>query len=75
VAAALQIWSPTFCHGFDALPSQVQQAIEDKVNDMGRRLDLFPHHRLTGRNEFRLRVGDCRVLYEFDVAAGRIFLF
>ena len=56
------------------MPSHVQQAIQDKVDDMGRRLDIFPHHRLTGRNEFRLRVGDYRVLYEFDAAAGRIFL-
>ncbi len=30
--------------------------------------------RLTGRSEFKLRVGDYRVLYEFDVAAGRIYL-
>jgi len=74
VAAALQIWSPTFCRCFDALPSQVQQVIQDKVDEMGRRLDSFPHHRLTGRNEFRLRVGDYRVLYEFDAAAGRISL-
>ena len=58
MAAALQIWSPTFCRGFDSLPSQVQQAIQDKVDEMGRRLDSFSHHRLTGRNEFRLRVGD-----------------
>ncbi len=41
---------------------------------MGSRLDSFPHQRLAGRPEFKLRVGDYRVLYEFDLAAGRIFL-
>ena len=41
---------------------------------MGTRLPGFPHQRLTGRREFKLRVGDYRVLYEFDVAQGRIYL-
>ena len=41
---------------------------------MGRDLGGFEHLRLTGRTEFKLRVGDYRVLYEFDVTAGRIFL-
>jgi len=41
---------------------------------MGARLNSFPHHRLTGRPEYRLRIGDFRVLYEFDAEAGRLFL-
>ena len=41
---------------------------------MGARLDYFPHQRLAGRPEFKLRVGDYRVLYEFDVNQGRIHL-
>ncbi len=41
---------------------------------MRTRLTAFPHHRLTGRLEFGLRVGDYRVLYEFDADAGRIVL-
>ena len=41
---------------------------------MGTRLDSFPHKRLTGRPEFKLRVGDFRVLYEYDPQQGRIFL-
>ena len=74
MAAALQVWSPTFCRAFDGLPPRVQESIQNKVDDMGRRLGSFPHHRLTGRSESRLRVGDYRVLYEFDPAAGRIYL-
>ena len=56
------------------LPSAVQQAVMRKVDDMGMRLGSFPHHRLTGRLECRLRIGDYRVLYEFDQLAGRIVL-
>ena len=41
---------------------------------MGTRLDSFPHKRLQGRSEFKLRIGDYRVLYEFDVKQGRIYL-
>jgi mRNA interferase RelE/StbE len=74
VAAALQIWSPTFCRAYDALPAALRDEIIRKVDDMGTRLASFPHQRLTGRPEFKLRVGDYRVLYEFDVKLGRILL-
>jgi mRNA interferase RelE/StbE len=74
VAAALQIWSPTFTRTFDALPADVREAVQGKVDEMGTRLGRFAHRRLTGRPEFKLRVGDYRVLYEFDLALGRIYL-
>ena len=41
---------------------------------MGARLENFPHKRLHGRAEFKLRVADYRVLYELDMNAGRIYL-
>jgi mRNA interferase RelE/StbE len=74
VAAALQIWSHTFTRSFDALPSNVRQTVQSKVDEVGTRLEGLPHKRLTGRSEFKLRVGDYRVLYEFDVKLGRIYL-
>jgi mRNA interferase RelE/StbE len=74
VAAALQIWSPTFSKAFDSLPATVRAAVQRKVDEMGSRLDNFPHQRLQGRPEFKLRVGEYRVLYEFDVKQGRIYL-
>ena len=74
VRAALQIWSHTYAKAFDQLPSKVQLIVQRKVDEMGTRLGSFPHHRLTGRSEFRLRVGDYRVLYELDVEGGRVFL-
>jgi mRNA interferase RelE/StbE len=74
VSAALQVWSPTFSRAFDHLPSSVRAALQGKVDEMGTRLETFPHQRLQGRPEFKLRVGDYRVLYEFDVKLGRIYL-
>jgi mRNA interferase RelE/StbE len=74
VAAALQIWSRTFSEAFDSLPSSIRDVVQRKVDEMGTRLETFPHSRLQGRSEFKLRVGDYRVLYEFDAAQGRIYL-
>ncbi len=48
--------------------------MQRKVDDLGTRLASYRYHRLTGRSEYRLRVGDYRVLYEFDVTAGRLIL-
>jgi mRNA-degrading endonuclease RelE of RelBE toxin-antitoxin system len=45
-----------------------------KIDETGTRLDTYPHKRLQGRPEFKLRVGDYRLLYEFDVKLGRIYL-
>ena len=74
MAAALQIWSPTFSRAFDALPASIGAVVERKVDEMGTRLETFPHRRLQNRTEFKLRVGDYRVLYEFDLKLGRIYL-
>lgn len=74
MAAALQIWLPTFTKAFDTLPVSVRETVQRKIDEMGTRLENFPHQRLQGRPEFKLRVGDYRVLYEFDVNLGRIYL-
>jgi len=74
VAAALQVWSPTYSRAFDALPASVREMVQSKVDELGTRLESFPHQRLSGRSEFKLRVGDYRVLYELDVKQGRIYL-
>lgn len=74
MASALQIWSQVFCRKFDPLPASIREAILNKVDDMGRRLGSFPHERLTSRTECKLRVGDYRVLYEFDTQTGRLHL-
>jgi len=74
VAAALQIWSPTFTKAFDALSQAIREMLQSKIDEMGTRLDTYPHKRLQGRPEFKLRVGDYRLLYEFDLKLGRIYL-
>jgi mRNA-degrading endonuclease RelE of RelBE toxin-antitoxin system len=74
VAAALQILSATYSKAFDALPESVREAIRAKVDEMGTRLETFPHCRLRNRPEFKLRVGVYRVLYEVDLVQGRIYL-
>lgn len=74
MAAALQIWSHTFSRSFDSLPDSVRETVQRKIDEMGTRLENFQHKRLQGRPEFKLRVGDYRVLYEFDVKLGRIYL-
>ncbi len=74
MAAALQIWSATFSRSFDGLPPSVREGVQFKIDEMGMRLDAFPHKRLTGRTECKLRVGDFCVLYEYDVSQGRIYL-
>ena len=48
--------------------------VQQKLDEMGARLENFPHQRLQGRLEFKLRVGDYRVLYEFDAKLGHIYL-
>lgn len=78
-ASPTESWPPrsksaTFSRAFDELPSSIREAVQRKVDEMGTRLESFPHQRWQGRAEFKLRVGDYRVLYEFDVKLGRIFL-
>jgi len=73
-AHALQIWSHTYARAFDTLPASVRNAVQAKVDEIGSRLDTFPHARLQGRGEYKLRVGDYRILYEFDLTLGRLYL-
>ena len=74
MAAAIQIWSHTFTRAFDALPPALREKVQRKIDELGSRLAEYPHQRLAGRAECKLRVGDYRVLYEFDVSQGRLYL-
>ena len=69
-----QIYSREFDAILFRLPPQVQRRIEARIREMGRRLDDFPHARLQGRAEFRLRVGDYRIIYAFDVSRNELSL-
>ena len=75
MSAAQQICYTPFDTAFFKLPAQVRARIESRIDDMGLRLGTFPHHRLTGSNRHRLRVGDFRVIYTYDAAKNVIHLF
>ena len=72
--AATQVFSREFDAVLARLPSGVRGLVLEKIGEMGLRLDRFPHYRMTGRNEYRLRVGDYRVIYNFDAERNTIFL-
>ena len=72
--AATRVHSPDFDADFSGLPDNVQRLVEHKLDEMGLRLADYPHHRLTGSAEYRLRVGDYRIIYEFEVEKNVIYL-
>ena len=63
---ATEVWAHEFTGRFEALATDAQRRIIEGVRDLGRRLDSFPHCRMQGFKCFRLRVGDYRVIYNFD---------
>jgi mRNA interferase RelE/StbE len=72
--AATQIASREFDGDFLQMPLAFQANIQRKIDAMGLRLDSFPHYRMSGSDRFRLRVGDYRVIYRFDLARREIYL-
>ncbi len=74
MSAALQVFYTRFDSAFFKLPPRVRERIESKIDAMGWRLSEFAHHQLTGSNRYRLRVGDYRVIYTFDIAQNEIHL-
>ncbi len=71
---ATQVFSREFDAVLDGIPVRLRELILAKITDMGARLDSFPHYRMTGRSEFRVRVGDYRIIYRFDVPRNEIEL-
>lgn len=71
---ATEVYAREFDAIFFALPHGTQDRIEVKIREMGRRLEDFPHCRLQGRPEFRLRVGDYRIIYKFDLVRNELYL-
>ena len=71
---ATEIYTREFELLFARLPPEVRARIIEKIRFMGGRLDQFPHERLQGRDDFRVRVGDYRVIYDFNIARNEISL-
>jgi mRNA interferase RelE/StbE len=74
VGFAEQVYSHEFDSIFFKLPPGIRQQIERKIDELGTRLDQFPHHRLTASDAFRLRVGDYRVIYQFDARKNIVYV-
>ncbi len=74
MSQATEIYSKEFDRVFLELPLPVRQRIEMKIRDLGSRLGSYPHRRLQGREEFKLRVGDYRIIYEFSMDRNEIYL-
>ena len=74
MSAATQIYYASFDAVFLKLPAALRARIEAKIDEIGLRLESFPHHRLKGSNRFRARVGDYRIIYTFDAEQNRIHL-
>lgn len=72
--AATQICSPQFDRRFFSLPAGIQQHLQRKIDGLGRKLSGFPHHRMQGVDAFRMRVGDFRVIYNFNLEKNELVL-
>ena len=72
--AATQIATKTFDRDYFQLQPQTRARIKAKIDDLSFRLDSFQHTRLTGEPAFRLRVGDYRIVYEFDLSTNELTL-
>ena len=71
---ATEVYSREFDQVYLSLPSAIRLRVEAKIRELGSRLGEYPHVRLQGREEFKLRVGDYRIIYEFDAARNEIYL-
>lgn len=72
--AALQIYSRDFDADFFKLPVDLQTRIQAVIDRLGQTLDQHSHHRMKGVDAYRIRVDDYRVIYNFDLAQGRLHL-
>ena len=72
--AALQIYSRDFDADFFKLPGAIQTRIESSIDRLGMTLDTHSHHRMKGVEAYRLRIGDYRVIYDFDRSKGLLHL-
>jgi mRNA interferase RelE/StbE len=73
--AAQQVYYPAFDGEFFSLPPEIQSRIQGRIDSLGLALSTFSHYRMTGSEDFRLRIGDYRVIYSFDLARNILYLW
>lgn len=74
MSRATEVYSREFDSVFLNLSPRLRELIDAKIHDVGSRLTGYSHHRLKGRSEYRLRLGDYRIIYEFDQARNVLYL-
>ncbi len=74
MSRATEVFAREFDTVLLSLSPRLRRLIEEKIHDLGSRLAAYSHHRLKGRSEYRLRVGDYRVIYEFDQEKNILYL-
>jgi mRNA interferase RelE/StbE len=72
--AATQICSQKFDERFHALPETIQSRIQKRIDELGLDIRSFQHQRLQGVDAFKLRVGDYRIIYDFNVERNELTL-
>ena len=72
--AATQIYAQEFDRRFFDLPQDVQARIQRRIDELGQNLREFPHYRMQGVDAFRLRVGDYRIIYQFNAEKNELYL-
>ena len=72
--AATRVYSPAFDRRFSALPEKIKRRLESALREMGLKLEEFPHERMKGSRNCRLRVGEYRVIYQVDIDENTVFL-
>ena len=72
--AATQVCAHQFDRRFFDLPKAVQERIQDRLDQLGRNLRSFSHYRMQGADTFRLRVGDFRIICQFDLEKNELYL-
>jgi mRNA interferase RelE/StbE len=71
---AQQVYSAEFDRLFFHLPSRKQAEIQARIDLVGTHLKEFRHQRLQGIEAFKLRVGDYRIIYQFDLERSILYL-
>ena len=72
--AATQIYSLQFDRRFFSLPVGIQYQIQRKINELGLNLSEYPHYRMQGVDAYRIRAGDFRIIYQFNLERNELLL-
>jgi mRNA interferase RelE/StbE len=74
MAVSSALFSRDFDADFFKLPPDMRVRIESSIDRLGMTLASSPHHRMKGVEAYRIRVGDYRVIYNFDRSKGILYL-